>query len=439
MRLRGAARIAQQAERIVGLAVVIAVIASVPAGASSGGRLLSRAQGFRSLASLPCANPANHGADGRVLGPARVLVGGALRCFGQVVAHAPGAGPQVMPGPVGYGPTQIRSAYKLTGLTSGGRTVAIVDAYDDPKAESDLATFRHTYGLTPCTTGNGCFTKVNQNGSSAPLPGGDPGWGTEISLDLDAVSSVCPDCRIVLVEANSALTSDLQKAEDTAAATPGVASISNSWGGAENVTILSADAHFNHPGVAITASTGDSGYGVMWPASSRYVTAAGGTSLTSAANARGWNETAWSGAGSGCSRFEPKPPWQHDSGCPNNRTVADVSADADPYTGLGVYDTYNRCGSARICDVLIELGLLRGLDGWAQVGGTSLASPLIASVYALAGNTVTYGSSPYSHTDALFDVTSGSNGSCSPGYLCTAGPGYDGPTGLGTPNGIGAF
>ena len=284
---------------------------------------------------LGCANPANHGLRRGVRGPARVQVGGALRCFGKTIAHHRGQGPQIMAGPTGLGPAQIQSAYKLAGLKSGGRTVAIVDAFDDPNAASDLAKFRSTYGLAPCTTANGCFRKENQNGSASPRPSGDYGWAEEISLDLDAVSSACPDCHILLVEANSAGTSDLMKAEDTAAKTLGVASVSNSWGGSEDSTILGLDSHFNHPGLAITVSSGDSGYGVEWPASSQYVTGVGGTSLSAASNSRGWSEAAWSGAGSGCSAFEPKPSWQTDSGCAR-RTVADVSADADPNTGLGV-------------------------------------------------------------------------------------------------------
>ncbi len=242
------------------------------------------------------------------------------------------------------------------------------------------------------------------------------------------------------MEASSANTPDLVKAENTAAGAAGVASVSNSWGGSEDSTILTDDANFNHPGVAITASSGDAGYGVSWPASSQYVTGVGGTTLSNAGNARGWTETAWSGAGSGCSAYEPKPSWQKDTGCAK-RTVADVSADADPNSGLGVYDTANGCGSSSLCDTLIELGVVQGLDGWAQVGGTSLGSPLIASVYALAGNasSVDYGSYSYGHTGSLFDVTSGSNGTCSPSYLCTAGAGYDGPTGLGTPDGTAGF
>jgi subtilase family serine protease len=171
------------------------------------------------------------------------------------------------------------------------------------------------------------------------------------------------------------------------------------------------------------------------------VTAVGGTTLAvTSANARS-SETVWSGPGSGCSAYEPKPPWQVAStGC-SFRTNNDVAADADPNTGLAIYDTYNSCGSSSFCDLLISLGVVQGLDGWAQVGGTSLASPLIASVFALAHGTGTTpsGLRLYENTGSLFDVTSGSDGSCTPAYLCTAGTGYDGPTGYGTPNGIGDF
>jgi subtilase family serine protease len=391
---------------------------------------------------LGCANPLNRLSLHRLLGAVGVRAGKTMRCFSQAIADAGDRGPQIMAGPTGLGPSQIQSAYKLANLHAGGRTVAIVDAFHDPNAESDLATYRAAYRLPACTKANGCFKQVNQNGAAGPYPAGDYGWATEISLDLDAVSAACPDCKILLVEANSPTTGDLGTAEDTAARL-GAAAISNSFGGAEDNTILAADPHWNHPGTAITASSGDSGYGVSWPASSKYVTAVGGTTLSTASNSRGWSETAWSGSGSGCSAFESQAPGQaslHLPGC-SKRVVADVSAVADPATGLGIYDTYNTCGSNFLCDLLIQLGLVQGLDGWAQVGGTSLSSPLIASVYALAGNTagISDGSYPYSHTSSLNDVTSGSNGSCSPTYLCTAGPGYDGPTGLGTPNGTGGF
>ena len=210
-----------------------------------------------------------------------------------------------------------------------------------------------------------------------------------------------------------------------------MASISNSWGAAEDSSTLAADSHFNHPGKAITASSGDSGYGVSWPAASQYVTAVGGTSLSAASNARGWTETAWSGAGSGCSAQEPKPSWQTDSGCAH-RTVADVSAVADPNTGVAVYDTANSCGGRAFCDLLLALGLATGADGWVQVGGTSASSPIIASVYALAGNTGSthYGSQPYKNPGSLFDVTSGSTAparprTCAPpGPATTARPGW---------------
>ncbi|MDT4934644.1 MAG: hypothetical protein QOK11_2536 [Pseudonocardiales bacterium] len=414
------------------VAVAVAALATValpgPAGAAPQAVPLLAGK----LLDLGCANPANH-LSVALLPAARSH---AATCFGKVIS-ANGSGPAVTKGPVGYGPAQIQSAYRLAGLHASGRTVAIVDAYDDPKAESDLAVYRAAYGLPACTTANGCFRKVNQNGQSSPLPARDYGWALEISLDLDAVSAACPDCHILLVEASGPTTSALMTAVDSAVRLGAVA-VSNSYGGAEDSTIRAADAHLNHPGVALTASSGDSGYGVSWPASSPYVTAVGGTTLSKASNARGWTETVWSGSGSGCSAYEPKPTWQADRGCAK-RTVADVAADADPNTGLGVYDTYNSCGSTSVCDVLISLGAVQGADGWVQVGGTSLSSPLIASVYALAGNRVNAGSYPYAHAGSLYDVTSGSNGSCGGSYLCTGKPGYDGPTGLGTPHGTGGF
>jgi subtilase family serine protease len=440
MESKVAARRARRSAVALSVALVCAGFAASAASALPGVGHAPRLPVRGPSVTLGCANPANHTATGRVLGAVEPAFGGSLACLGQAIRPANQAGPQIMAGPTGLGPSQIQSAYKLSGLSAAGRTVAVVDAYDDPNAASDLNTYRQAYGLPPCTTSNGCFKKVNQNGATSPLPSGDYGWAEEESLDLDAISATCPTCHILLVEASSASTSALATAENTAAKTSGVAAISNSYGGSEARSETSTDSAYNHPGVAITVSSGDSGYGVEYPAASPYVTAVGGTTLSQASNSRGWSEAAWSGAGSGCSRYEAKPSWQHDSGCAR-RTVADVSADADPNSGLGVYDTYNNCGSSSSCDILIEEGIAQGLDGWAQVGGTSLSSPLIASVYTLAGNTgsTTYGSYPYSHTSALFDVTSGSNGNCGGSYLCTAKAGYDGPTGLGTPNGTGAF
>jgi subtilase family serine protease len=335
----------------------------------------------------------------------------------------------------GYGPPDLQSAYALPSSTAGGgQTVAIVDAYDDKTAEADLGTYRAQYGLAPCTTANGCFKKVNQNGVQGSYPSNNQSWSLEISLDLDMVSAICPNCHILLVEATSNSNTNLYTAVNTAARL-GATEISNSYGGAESSSDPGSNVYFNHPGIAITASSGDSGYGVQFPAASPYVTAVGGTSLSKASNTRGWSETAWSGAGSGCSKYEAQQSWQTPfvPGC-SGRVVADVSAVADPNTGVNVYDS--NCSS---------LNSLLGncFKGWGVVGGTSVSSPVIASVYALAGNasSVTYGSYPYSHIASLNDVTSGSNttSGCSPTYLCTAGSGYDGPTGLGTPNGTSAF
>jgi subtilase family serine protease len=324
--------------------------------------------------------------------------------------------------PSGYGPSDLQSAYKLPSSTAGsGQTVAIVDAYNDPTAEADLAVYRAQYGLPACTTANGCFKKVNQTGGTS-YPPTDAGWATEISLDLDMVSAVCPKCHILLVEATSASYANLGKAVNEAAALHANA-ISNSYGGGD-VSDSSAP-YYNHPGIAVTASSGDSGYGVAFPASSHYVTAVGGTTLNKASNSRGWSETVWSGAGSGCSTLNTALTGaaSFNTGC-SKRAEADVSAVANPSTGVAVYDS-------------TPYG---GRSGWQVYGGTSVSSPIVASVFALAGNAAGINNNyPYSHSGSFFDVTSGSNGSCSPSQLCTARTGWDGPTGLGTPNGIGAF
>jgi subtilase family serine protease len=357
-----------------------------------------------------------------VCGPA---IPGDARCHAKVVVYGTAVQPFAST-PSGYGPKDLQSAYALPSGTAGsGQTVAIVDAYDDPNAASDLSVYRNQFGLPPCTTATGCFRKVNQTGGTS-LPRANGGWAEEISLDLDMVSAICPNCNILLVEASSASFTNLGAAVNEAAKL-GATEISNSYGGSESSSDTSYDSkYFNHTGIAITVSSGDGGYGVEYPAASQYVTAVGGTTLNRASNTRGWTEAAWSGAGSGCSAYDPKPFWQVDAGCAK-RTVADVSAVADPNTGVSVYDSYS----------------YRGLSGWLVFGGTSVSSPIIASVYALAGNasTFSYGIYPYGHdsTSTLNDVTSGSNGSCGGSYLCTAGSGYDGPTGLGTPNGTGGF
>jgi subtilase family serine protease len=332
--------------------------------------------------------------------------------------------------PSGYGPTDLRSAYKLTASGSSTETVGIVDAQDDPNAESDLAAYRSQYGLPACTTANGCFKKVSQTGSTTALPTPDSGWAGEISLDVDMVSAICPNCHILLVEAKSATTANLGTAVNEAVAL-GAKFVSNSYGGSESSSDTTYDTkYYDHPGVAVTASAGDSDYdGGSYPATSKYVTAVGGTSLSRSSTTRGWTEKVWTttsyseGTGSGCSKYDTKPSFQTNvtTGC-TKRAEADVSAVADPATGVAVYQTY-------------------GGSGWAVYGGTSAASPIIASVYALAGvpaSGATPNAFPYSHTTALNDVTSGKNGTCG-APICTAGTGWDGPTGLGTPSGTTAF
>jgi hypothetical protein len=338
----------------------------------------------------------------------------------------------------GYAPSDLQSAYKIP--TGGsGKTIAIVDAYDNPNALQDLKVYRQQFGLATGPT----IKKMNQNGQvvetldtttgniskgagTAPSP--NVGWGQEIALDLDMASAICPACNILLVEANSNSFVNLGTAVNTAAQ-QNVNSISNSYGANEFLGETNYQSYYNHKGIAITVSSGDSGYRVEFPAASKFVTAVGGTSLTrNSATARGWSESVWSGAGSGCSAYIGKPSWQTDTACAR-RTVADVSAVANPNTGVAIYDSYGSTGGAN----------------WYVFGGTSASAPIIASVYALAGNTIEYGEYPYSHASALNDVVSGNNGRCSKrrtsskAYLCTGVTGYDGPSGLGTPNGTGAF
>src|SRR5579863_83457 len=322
-----------------------------------------------------------------------------------------------------YGPADLVSAYKLPAAPPTLQTVAIVDAFDDPHAASDLATYRTHFGLAPCTTASGCFRKVNQLGNASPLPTPDTGWAEEISLDLDMVSATCPSCHILLVESNNSGFGNLAYAVRRAVLL-GANVISNSYGSnpCDESEYATWGGYYNHPGHAITASAGDGGYCPQFPADSPYVTAVGGTHLARSTNTRGWHETAWNGTGSGCSKKAPKPMWQVDTGCAM-RTIADVSADADPGTGVYVYQSYGVPA------------------GFYVVGGTSVSAPIIAGVYALAGNasTITYAKLAYTNKSHLFDVKSGANGVCGGSYLCTALAGYDGPTGNGTPNGIAAF
>ena len=373
---------------------------------------------------------------------------GTAGCHAEIVTDGSGRPLATVSYSSGYAPSDLASAYNYTLPASGsawvgnGQTVAIVDAYRNPNAASDLAAYRAQFGPPPCTVANGCFQEVNQTGAASPLPAGNTGWGQEISLDLDMVSAVCPMCRILLVDGNSTSLTDLGTSVNTAASLH-VNAISNSYGTSGEFSSEGSygDSYYNnHPGIAITASAGDSGYGVEFPAVSKNVTAVGGTSLSHAGNARGWSETVWSGTGSGCSGYIGQETWQaavlstQDKAACSHRIVGDVAAVADPNTGVAVYDSYGSSGGAN----------------WFVFGGTSVASPIIASFYALANAASNTTSSVptsymYSHSSSLNDVTSGSNGRCTSrhstasAFLCTARAGYDATTGMGTPNGLGAF
>jgi subtilase family serine protease len=336
--------------------------------------------------------------------------------------------PNAIPAGSGYGPSQFQAAYNLAAASAAdgsGTTVAVVDAFNDPTAASDLATYRSAAGLPALTAGQ--FTVYNQNGQTSPLPATAPAsddWTLEEALDVDMVSAICPRCKIDLVEATNDTGTGLFVAEQTAATTLGAKYISNSWGGSESSADTSMDSqYFGVSGVVYTASAGDGAYsaGVIYPATSPHVVGVGGTTLNT---------------GSGCSAVEPQPSWQASislitAAC-SHRVDNDVAADADPNTGAAVYDTTN------------------GNGGWNEVGGTSESSPMIAAVFALAGNNGNGGNnaadSIYTHTGNLYEVTASHNGTCTPpsqdAVLCTATGAantYNGPTGWGTPNGLTAF
>lgn len=367
------------------------------------------------------------------------VAAGAARCHAHVVTDSRGnplKGPPF--GGASYTAADLQSAYGIKydpATTPPGPVIAVVDAYGYPNAESDLAMYRSSMKLPPCGSGNGCFTKIDQTGGTA-YPKYNLGWAQETALDLDMVSAICPTCRILLVEASSNSFADLAAAVATAgSAQYGAIAISNSYGGGETGSATYAPAYVNPNGV-VTASTGDNGYGVSFPASAPTVTAVGGTTLKKVG--AGWSESAWSGAGSGCSSVYDRPAFQNPavadavtSATCVKRAVADVSAVADPNTGVKVFGPTRSSGSQ-----------------WLVFGGTSVGSPLIAGVYGVGvidgvrpdvGNPYAAYSLGNVNPQLLNDVTTGSNGSCGGTALCTAGPAWDGPTGLGTPNGDAAF
>lgn len=375
-----------------------------------------------------------------------------FRCFGWIrtdlVAVPRG---DAIPYGVGYTPSDIQAAYSLDPSRGKGQTIAIVDAYGYRDAASDLAQYRKAAKLPPCTTANGCLKILNQNGAASPLPAQPSstniGWLYEQSLDLDAVSAACPLCHITLIQASSS--TSLATAVGTALRQSHIVSMSFGTSESGQSPISGLPSH----GYALVASSGDFGGGIKGqggpqiPCSWSTVVCVGGTRLTH--SGASWAETVWNdeakdqcgsgnapcgATGSGCSRIVPKPSWQTDTGC-RMRSSVDVSADASVFTPLAVYNTNFRTGTTR--------------SPWAGVGGTSLASPLIAAVFALAGNVATRHAAMelWQKHDSLRDVFKGTNvyapvtGACASSvtYICIARRGYDGPTGWGSPTGTSNF
>ena len=450
-----------------------------------------------------CESPA----PGRAACMASVLVGRSaaarahLHPLGLPATNQP-AVPSPAAGDFGLRPSDLHAAYSLPTSAPSAQTIAIVDAYNDPAAEADLRTYDEALSLPACTTENGCFKQVNQKGETSNLPfpktlgaletarkgsaaeiesaAEATGWGLEISLDIETARAVCQSCHVLLVEADEPVDLDLEAAEH-AAETLGATEISNSYGGPEEGTLAHELAGpYNHAGTVITASAGDNGYldwnsglgAVEFPAASPHVVAVGGTRLKLGAGSSWSGETIWNGdgaGGGGCSTIFGAPSWQLSLsnwsavGCSGTRAVADISADADPYTGVAVSDS-----TSPECETSYTEGKTKHVLHWCTLGGTSLASPIIASVFALAGGSagVSYPASTlYANAlatpSALHDVTSGSNGECDEPFnpsngisgctieqeaaacsshrICLAGSGYDGPSGLGTPAGLNAF
>ncbi|MGU7773686.1 S53 family peptidase [Burkholderia sp. MR1-5-21] len=330
----------------------------------------------------------------------------------------------------GLTPALARHAYGFDALSNqgDGMVVAIVDAYDDPKIESDLGVFSSTFSLPACTTLNGCFTKVYASGSK---PRSDAGWSLEMALDVEWVHAIAPNARIVLVEAASSSFNDLMSAVDVAVKR-GASVVSMSFGGNEFSGETGFDSHFSAPGVTFVASSGDSGTGTEYPAASSNVIAVGGTTLSADAYGNYIGETAWSGSGGGVSSQEAEPSGQAAWPIPvaGKRGVPDVGYDANPSTGFAVYDsvTYQRQA------------------GWFQVGGTSAGAPQWSALVAIANSLRTaagksrlsgtyntlYAAGKTAYGSDYHDVTTGSNGKC--GSICNAAGGYDYVTGLGSPH-----
>jgi kumamolisin len=328
--------------------------------------------------------------------------------------------------PSGETPQSLRLVYDLPS-SGGSGIIAIVDAYDYPTAENDLNVFSTEFGLPPCTTANGCFTKVYAAGKK---PEGNCSWSQEAALDIEWAHAMAPGAKIVLVEAASSSFSDLFAAVDVATtqvtsstSTGKVGEVSMSWGGSEFSSEVSNDFHFSHTGVVYFASSGDTGGATIYPSASPNVVAAGGTSVNRNSSGVFLSETGWSGSGGGPSQYESKPSYQDgvSETSSTNRSVPDISFDANPNTGVSVYDSTS-------CS---------GLSGWLVFGGTSVASPSLAGIVNLAGQF---------HTSAIVELTTiyANRGNAADfrdiltgkAGRYSAAPGYDYVTGVGSCLGV---
>jgi hypothetical protein len=343
-------------------------------------------------------------------------------------------------------PQALHEAYGLPSDSNAAttQTIALIEAYDDPTAEADLAVYDKQFGLPACTSANGCFRKLDEQGESSPLPAVVGEWSGETSIDVQMAHAICENCHVLLVEASSEEFSDLGAAVNTAVEA-GATEINNSYAGPEEPAYAAYNtSDYDHPGVVITAAAGDCGYldeactlgeVANFPSDSPDVIAVGATKLTDVKGA--WRSTVWSDGSSGCSTLFAAPPWQStlssfaDTGCAGGRSVADVSAVGDPNTGVDIYDSTPEGNGDP--------------TGWGVWGGTSVASPIVAAEFALAGGShgVRFPAATlYSHlgqAGALYDVVAGRNGFCAGANSCQAAAGYDGPSGIGSPVGLGAF
>lgn len=347
---------------------------------------------------------------------------GTYRCLAHIHATPTGHA-RAFAAPNGFGATDLQAAYKIPQNATATPTVAVVAAYGYPELEADLAVYRTQYGLPACTIANGCLKIVNQTGATAPLPAPPPAnddWTLETALDVDMVSAACPKCTIVVVQAVDNIGNGLFTGQ-SAAAKLGANIVSNSWGGPEQPgqSLAGFETVLGNSGIATFAAAGDNGYndageGPNYPATSSKVIAVGGTTLVKDQSPRGYSETAWSQGGSACSLSIAKPSYQTNTGC-NFKATTDVAAVGNPQTGVAVYNSRN--------------------GGWHILGGTSAASPFVAGLFAATGNSnKVSGEFLKANAAKLYDVTSGTNGTCASQILCTAGVGWDGPTGYGTPN-----